>query len=512
MSIQVSLEHVTEYHYDRSVKLGPQVVRLRPAPHARTPIVSYSLQVEPEEHFVNWQQDLQSNFQARIVFPKPTRNLKVAIHLVADMTTINPFDFFVEEQAEHFPFSYPKTESEDLAPFLTPEPCSKTVKSFVDTIPRKRQRTIDFLVELNQMVQSRIRYVIRMEPGVQTPTETLEKGSGSCRDSAWLLVQAFRHVGLAARFVSGYLIQLKPDEKSLDGPSGASEDFTDLHAWTEVYLPGAGWVGLDPTSGLLAGEGHIPLAATPKPESAAPISGLVDECEVAFSHHMSVNRIHEDPRVTKPYTERQWQSILKTGDAVDQRMRKQGMQLTMGGEPTFVSIDDMDGAQWNTEALGPEKFALARSLLSRLKKRWSSGALRYEGMGKWYPGEQLPRWVLGCYWRKDGIPVWQNEELFADSTIRGGSGVNETAKLVAKIAETIGVDGNHIIPGYEDAFYYAWKEGRLPVNTDPLESQLDDKLERARLRKVFSRGLNQVVGYSLPLQKKEGVFVSGNNM
>jgi len=304
LPIRVALNHKTVYRYDRRVNLSPQVVRLRPAPHSRTPVTAYSLKIEPSGHFINWQQDPQSNYLARIVFPDPVRHFHVEVDLVAEMTVINPFDFFLEPYAEKFPFKYEKELALDLHPYLVPDPITPALAAFVKSVDLTSVRTIDFLVYLNQLTQHAVGYVIRLEPGIQTPEETLTLKTGSCRDSAWLLVQTMRHLGLAARFVSGYLIQLKPDEKSVDGPPGPEKDFTDLHAWTEVYLPGAGWVGLDPTSGLFAGEGHIPLAATPLPSAAAPVSGAVSECKVEFEHHMSVTRIREDPRVTLPYTDR----------------------------------------------------------------------------------------------------------------------------------------------------------------------------------------------------------------
>jgi transglutaminase-like putative cysteine protease len=275
MSIHVALHHVTHYRYDRPVQLGPQVIRLRPAPHSRSRILSYSLRIEPAEHFINWQQDPFANYQARLVFPKKTNEFKVTVDLVTEMAVFNPFDFFLEPSAEEVPLTYAPELKEELAAYLDKLPKTTLFKKYLTTLNRSRQRTIDFLVQINQRVYSDINYLIRMEPGVQTPEETLRLKSGSCRDSAWLLVQLMRHMGLAARFVSGYLIQLAPDIKSLDGPSGTEVDFTDLHAWCEVYLPGAGWVGLDPTSGLLAGEGHIPLACTPQPSGAAPIEGLM---------------------------------------------------------------------------------------------------------------------------------------------------------------------------------------------------------------------------------------------
>ncbi|MCB1995488.1 MAG: transglutaminase family protein, partial [Rhodoferax sp.] len=317
MSIHVALNHVTHYRYDRPVTLSPQIVRLRPAPHCRTRILSYSMRVEPALHFINWQQDPFANHLARLVFPERTTEFKVTVDVVAEMAVYNPFDFFLEPAAETFPFDYEAGVKHDLAPYLAKGELTPRFQALLDSVPRTKVRTIDFLVQLNQRLQRDIAYLIRMEPGVQTPEETLEKACGSCRDTGWLLVQLLRHLGLAARFVSGYLIQLKPDVKAIDGPSGTEVDFTDLHAWCEVYLPGAGWIGLDPTSGLLAGEGHIPVACTPEPSSAAPITGAVDKSEVTFSHHMAVTRIHESPRVTFPYTDDQWAGVVALGAQVD---------------------------------------------------------------------------------------------------------------------------------------------------------------------------------------------------
>src|SRR5262245_55187361 len=370
MTIHVALNHVTEYRYDRPVRLGPQVVRLRPAPHARTPVLSYSQRVTPAKHFINWQQDPQSNWLARLVFPEPTREFRIEVDLVAEMSVINPFDFFLEPHAEKIPFRYEDWQLHELAPYLVRGPLSPRFKRYLDAVPRQAKPTVDFLVELNRRLAGDVKYLIRMEPGIQTPEETLAAASGSCRDSAWLLVQLLRHLGIAARFVSGYLIQLTPDVKSLDGPSGPNADFTDLHAWCEAYLPGAGWVGLDPTSGLLAGEGHIPLACTPEPSSAAPVTGATDKCEVEFSHEMRIERVREAPRVTKPYTELQWQAIDALGRRVDADLEQHDVRLTMGGEPTFVSIDDRDGAEWNTEALGPKKRLLAAKLLQQMRTRF----------------------------------------------------------------------------------------------------------------------------------------------
>jgi uncharacterized protein (DUF2126 family) len=501
LTLQVALRHQTRYRYDRRVRLGPQVIRLRPAPHCRTPVLSYSLRVQPEQHFLNWQQDPQGNFLARVVVPEPTDALTVTVDLVAEMTVINPFDFFLEPTAECWPFAYEAALRRELEPFLDAEPAGPRLSAWLSGVPRVAQPTVDFLVDLNARLQRAIEYVIRMEPGVQEPEETLEKARGSCRDSAWLLVQILRHLGLAARFASGYLIQLVPDVPSLDGPSGPERDFTDLHAWTEVYVPGAGWIGLDPTSGLFAGEGHLPLACGPRPQSAAPISGALEPCEVDFDHEMSLQRVLESPRVTKPYSEEQWRDIERTGHQVDRRLAAADVRLTMGGEPTFVAVDDFDGEEWNTAAVGPTKRARAEDLIRRLRDRFAPNGLLHYGQGKWYPGESLPRWAFSLYWRDDGIALWQDARWVAREKTDHGVAAEDAERFARGLARRLEVDPDCVLPAYEDPWHFLAKEQDLPENVDPLDSRLEDPEERERLARVFDRGLGTPVACVLPVQR-----------
>jgi uncharacterized protein (DUF2126 family)/transglutaminase-like putative cysteine protease len=500
MSILVGLHHVTSYRYDRPVSLGPQVIRLRPAPHCRTPIKSYSLKVLPSEHFVNWQQDPHGNWLARLMFLDKTTEFTVAVDFVADMQVVNPFDFFVEPYADQFPFEYPEQLRTDLAAFLEPEPAGPLLKAFVATLSREPTNTLDYLVALNQELQRKIRYVTRMEPGVQTPDETLAAGSGSCRDTGWLFVQILRHLGMPARFVSGYLIQLRPDVKALDGPSGTDHDFTDLHAWTEVYIPGAGWIGFDPTSGLLCGEGHLAVAATPHYGSAAPITGVVEHAEVDFAFEMRVSRIAERPRVTYPFSDAAWTALDALGDKIDADLFGHDVRLTMGGEPTFVSIDDYDSAEWNTDALGPTKRVRADDLIRRLRDRFAPNGFLHFTQGKWYPGEPLPRWAFALYWRKDGFPVWHDQSLVAPEGHDLAPTAEQAKRFAEGVAARLGMGRNYIIPAYEDPVRRMLKEGDWPGNLDPGDPKIDDPAERARIMREFERRLTVPAGFVLPVQ------------
>jgi uncharacterized protein (DUF2126 family)/transglutaminase-like putative cysteine protease len=501
MTIRVALRHVTSYSYDRPITLGPQTVRLRPAPHTRTPVSSYALIVEPRDHFINWQQDPQSNWLARIVVPEKTTKFSVEVRLIAEMDVINPFDFFVEPEAEIFPFRYEASLEEELRPFRRIHESGPELLAYLETLDRSPQNTVNFVVGLNARLQSEIGYVIRMEPGIQTCDQTLSLRSGSCRDSSWLLVQIMRHLGLAARFVSGYLIQLKPDVKSLDGPSGASQDFTDLHAWAEVYIPGAGWVGLDPTSGLLTGEGHIPLAAAADPQHAAPISGMAEFANVEFGFEMTIERVHEDPRVTKPYTDTQWDEIEKLGNAVDAELHAGDVRLTMGGEPTFVSIDDVDGEEWNTAAVGPTKRALADELIRRLRDRFAPGGMLHYGQGKWYPGESLPRWAFALYWRGDGRPLWNDPDRIAREVPSRPATVADSEVFARGVATRLGLPADYALPAYEDPAYFTEKAEALPINVTPADARLENAEDNDRIRRVYTRGIDAPVGMVLPVQR-----------
>ncbi|MCB9229457.1 MAG: transglutaminase family protein [Deltaproteobacteria bacterium] len=461
MAVDVSLHHETRYHYDRRVKLGPQVIRLRPAPHTRSSICRYSLSIEPQKHFINWQQDPFGNYLARVVFSDPTDHLYITVGLVTEIRSFNPFDFFLDKNYESFPFSYSEELSDQLKPYLKIIDSGPLITSLAEGIDRSESKIVDFLVKINRDVCSKLNYLVRLEPGVQSSDVTLSKQSGSCRDFAWLLCQILRHLGLATRFVSGYLIQLKPDIRSASGPGGPEEDFTDLHAWTEVYLPGAGWVGLDATSGLLAGEGHIPLCCTPFPQDAAPLSGELEACHARLDHMMSVTRLNQDRRITKPYSEEEWQDIDKLGRVIDDGLRQEDVRLTMGGEPTFVPADNIESESWVGKASGGGKWDCALKLTQRLRDHLYPGSLVHLGQGKWYPGESLPRWAISTYYRSDGKPIFETELCTPVRTSVKTYCIENAKDFIESLAKTLSLSDDFILSALE-------KDGHVAAYVLPL--------------------------------------------
>jgi uncharacterized protein (DUF2126 family)/transglutaminase-like putative cysteine protease len=499
MSVIAALHHVTRYRYDRLVTLGPQTVRLRPAPHCRTRIPSYSLKITPAEHFINWQQDPHGNWLARLVFPEPTREFSVTVDLTAEMAVINPFDFFVEPYAEQMPFAYPDDLKSDLAAYLKVDDDGPLLDAAVARLDVRAGTTVNFLVGLNARLQRDISYVVRMEHGVQTPDETLQLGTGSCRDSAWVLVQMARKLGLAARFVSGYLIQLKADIDPVSGPVGTLTDFTDLHAWAEIYIPGAGWIGFDATSGLMCGEGHLPLAASPHYRSSAPISGVVSSANAEFSFEMEVSRLVEPIRITRPFEMDDWAALNALGERVEEDLVSQDVRLTMGGEPTFVSIDDFEAPEWNTDASGPTKTIIAQKLIDRFRDRFGSGGLLHHGQGKWYPGEPLPRWALGLFWRRDGVPVWRG--VAEPDKAKPTPTTEDALTLIIRLAEALGVDPAYALAAREDPLPWIKTEAALPPGVKLEAADLDDAAARVSLVRVMTGGLSKPVAYVLPLRR-----------
>ena len=483
--------------------LGPHVVRLRPAAHTRTRIPSYSMKVTPATHFINWQQDPHGNWLARIVFPEPTREFSITVDMTAEMVVINPFDFFVEPYATTLPFEYPVQLAQDLSPYLAVDDDGPGLEALFQGLKPDGQPTVDFIVGVNAQIAQRVEYTVRMEVGVQTPDQTLALALGSCRDSAWLLVQLLRRMGLAARFVSGYLIQLKHDIDPIEGALGTQTDFTDLHAWAEVYIPGAGWIGLDATSGLLCGEGHIPLAASPHYRSAAAITGGASHPADGFDFAMTVTRLVEPIRITRPFEDGDWDALDSVGEQVEADLQKQDVRLTMGGEPTFVSIDDFEAAEWNIDASGPTKPIIAETLLRRLRDRFGAGGMLHHGQGKWYPGEPLPRWALGLYWRRDGLAVWPEAEV-DPLRVEAGVTIADAQALIDRLATRLGIDPGLVIPAREDALHYIKAEGDLPANIDLDAATIDEPRARTRLRRAMQGGVSKTIGYVLPLRRSFG--------
>ena len=489
MPLHVALTHKTSYHYDRLIALGPQTIRLRPAPQARTAILSYELTVEPKPHFINWMQDPQGNHLARVVFPEKVDRFEVTVDLVADMVTINPFDFFLEPEAETYPFSYDPVLDQELAPFRKTETPGPLLAALLAAIPREEQRTVDKLVALNTLIQHKVAYIVRLEPGVFTPEETLAGASGSCRDfglAAGAGAAPSRHGGALRLRLPDPACGRREAAGRAARPDGRFHRPARLGRGLSARRR-LGRAGCDLRPAVRRG----PYPARRQPRSdlrrADHRAGGEGRGEVRLRH---VGDAHQEtPRTTKPYTDPQWQAILARGQEVDHALKRSDVRLTMGGEPTFIAADDMDAPEWNTDALGPTKRAYAGRLIRRLMDRWSQGAVLNHSMGKQYPGEQLPRWALHCHWRADGETVWNDPALLASDDDTDDATAGEAARFAHSLAERLQVDPGLVIPAYEDIHYYLWKEHRLPANVLAEDAKLRDPLERARLARVFGQGL-----------------------
>lgn len=503
--MRLLIQHQSSYRYPRPAHLGTHTLRLRPTAHTKARVETYRLLINPE-HTLRWQQDPYGNHIARVHFPadQPTPSLDILVELTVEVRPVNPFDFLLDELAEKTPFTYPAELQRELAPFLLLDDPSfargPLFDSFDASLPTSGP-TVDLITELNRLVNRRVRYVIREETGVYTPEESLTHGHASCRDSAVLLTALMRRRGLAARFASGYLVQLTDEGMLPDQPKGVSRDVVDLHAWCEVYLPGAGWIGLDATSGLLCGEGHIPLCCASTPALASPLEGTSDTPADDVSFSMVVGRLGHEARPTTPYTEEIWSALTAAGDRVDDRLAAAGIELTMGGEPTFNARDHLEAPEWTTAALGPTKLNYGRRLVDELRRRLAPGAAVLFRPGKWYPGESLPRWALDIIARRPtlGGPT---EPLWPDRPVSPPSDDNDAERFARALAQTLGLTEG-LTPAFEDPFFAIRDEAQLPPDLDPAtlvdKATLTDPEERRRLARLLSRGLDRPAGWVLPI-------------
>ncbi len=494
--------------YPKPVSLGAHTLRLHPASHAKAHVETYHLGCEQAER-IQWTIDPYGNKVARISFPwdERFRELDILVELVVEVRSVNPFDFFVDHRVEELGFTYPAEYALELAPFLgLDDPafaCGEQFETFLAEMPDEG-RTVDAIVQMNALVNRRIDYVIREEPGVWTPEETLAQGRGSCRDSAMLLVALLRRRGIAARFVSGYLIQVTDEGMLPDLPKGLDHDVVDLHAWAEAYVPGAGWIGLDATSGLMATEGHIPLACASTPTLAAPLYGSAEMAAEQVDFRMSVARLGHEPRPTAPYTDEVWARLRESGRRADAKLATLGVRMTMGGEPTFNARENTELPEWNTSALGPDKWTRGLALATQLRERLHPGGVLLHRMGKHYPGESMPRWALDAIGRVDKRPIWQSRE----GSERWARPQRADAERLAKaLAKALGLPA-HLEPAYEDPWHFMREEARIPKDLDPLDFDLADGETRARLSRVLDQGLGSIVGWVLPLRREGERWVS----
>ena len=495
--VRLHLQHRSRYQYATPAQLGPHTLRLHPAPHTRARVETYRLIVEPSAR-MRWYSDPFGNRVARVDFaPEETlTSFEVVVELAVQIEPVNPFDFLLEPMAETAPFAYPAALARELQPFLALDDPAYAVgplfEAFEAALPRAGE-TVPLLDRLNQEVHDRVRYVIREETGTFTPEQSLMKGQASCRDSSLLLSAVLRRRGFATRFVSGYLVQLVDEGMLPDQPRGMSRDVVDLHAWCEVYLPGAGWVGLDATSGLFCGEGHIPLCCAAAPELAAPIEGTSDTpaSDVGFS--MAVQRLGHEARPTMPYSDDTWAALQHAGEVTDAHLLEAGVRLTMGGEPTFNAREAGALPEWNGDALGASKWERGLELAGELRRRLAAGAVTLLRQGKHYPGESLPRWALEIIARSDGVPIWSDHP--SPSRKPTPDDVERFARALAKRLDVT----QGLQPAHEDPWILLKEDAALPVGIDAKHATLDDSAERQRLARTLARGVGAAVGWVLPL-------------
>lgn len=460
MSTRIALTQRYEYRFSRSVQLSTHWLRLRPAPHTAGRISAYSLRVHAETHYLNWLRDPFENHLARLDFPDPTDAVTLEIDLIAELEPVNPFEFLVEPFAASHPFDYPEQLRKELAPYLRRGTSGSKLNQFLKKLKLKSGYITEQIGAINEYVSNALAVTGPGNPGAIDLETVLHQGHGSAWELAWLLTLTLRNVGLAARVTQGYRIFLDAKAKT---------DTVSNHAWSEVFLPGAGWVGLDPCGGLFINEGYIPLASAPEPLRVLPIAGYRECCEETFNETISIRRL--SPKISSwPLNESQWADLKNLGHYIDSDLNAQNIKLAMAGGLSFVSAIDTQSPEWTVAALGDGKRFAAEQLLQRLWQRLAPGGVIHLGQGEQFGGESLPRWSLA-----------------------------DAEQLAQQIADALGISDGFVMPAYEDGLSVLWQQRDL-FNGMPGADELGDPEKRRALAETLSFNNGYVSGYVLPLR------------
>lgn len=488
MSTRVAITHTIEQCFDRPVRLSTHWLRVRPAPQARARISAYSLTLHAEPHFLNWVRDPFENHLARVDFPEPLGSLKIELEFIAELEPSNPLDFLLEPDAASHPFSYPDQLRKELLPCLKINQPGRELRQWLSTLTRKPMSTVERLDLVNRRIQSAHAVTPSVSLGPRDAEVVLSQRRGSCWDLAWLLTVTLRHLGLAARLACGHRIILA------QGPGG--RDSVSLHGWSEAYLPGAGWIGLDPVAGLFTTEAYVPFACAPDPLRVRPIVGYREACEEQQVEQLRIVRL-EARQSADPVTH--LADVQAVGRFVERDLAEQGVRTAVGIGLSLVLSSETDEPEWNVAALGPTKRSKGESLLSRLRRRLAPGGVIQQGQGKWYAGDPLPRWQLGCYFRFDGRALWQHPERLASPPSGRSAELGDAQRFTGALATALGIDPECVVGAYEDPLPNLLQ---APVALDlaPSELQLADPARRRELAERLSQARRELVGYVLPLR------------
>ena len=488
---RIALRHRLDYRFDRPVRLSTHWLRLCPAPGTRANITAYTLRVGPRTHFLNWLRDPFENHLARLDLPEPVRHFTLDLEILAELQPVNPFDFLTEPYAANHPFDYPEQLARDLAPYLLQPATGPATRAWLAALDRTETPTIERLTALNQCVGETLAAADVDTPGSVDTDAVLAAGTGSPRALAWLLTVALRHCGIAARLVSGYRLT-----------GTAPEYHAALAAWVEAYLPGAGWIGLDPATGLFTAEQHIPLATAADPLRLRPVIGYREACEETVSEHLEVITLRAR-EADGPYSVAEWAAIQETANHVDDRLKHHNIVLTGGTALEFTRPGRKAAPEWRTTGTGPDKLATAERMARRLRDRLLPGGVICTGQGEWFAGEPAPRWRIHCIARRDGTPAWQEPALLNVPGRDDSPGPEAVPTLASGIARRLGLAPEHLLPAHEDQLHALWSH-RQALDFRPDGSDLATPEARLALARHLDRAHGPPTGFVLPLSRDPG--------